>query len=303
MDLDSIQQYNKDKALKAEKQKDRKLITDAVNSINKSIDYQTKKASTERKGTYKVKSVDPLASPKDIQEVVNALRQLSKDLTPKEFTPVIHELRKVAIELSKLPKEFPKFLEFPDFPEFPEFPTSTKIDNLSEIKPWLQAVVEAVGSIEVSPIVDVKQPDVNVTQAKVDITPITKGLEKVEKALSSLQIPEVDFSELLESTRKTTKAINSLSFPVPNYVLPFKDEDGKATQAQLIDGSISSPSLDLQVDDTGTYTYLGNATPGTLTSASGWRIKRVVNATGVITHADGVSTFNKEWDERASYSY
>lgn len=53
----------------------------------------------------------------------------------------------------------------------------------------------------------------------------------------------------------------------------------------------------------GTYTYLGKATPGSATSASVWLIKRVTNATGDITHADGSSSYNKEWDERASYTY
>lgn len=64
-----------------------------------------------------------------------------------------------------------------------------------------------------------------------------------------------------------------------------------------------SIAYDLQVDDTGTYTYLGNAAPGTATSAAAWRIKRVTNATGVITHADGDSSFNKTWTARATYSY
>lgn len=62
-------------------------------------------------------------------------------------------------------------------------------------------------------------------------------------------------------------------------------------------------AYDLQVEDTGTYTYLGNASPGTATSASTWRIKRVVNATGVITHADGTANFTKTWNNRSGYSY
>lgn len=60
---------------------------------------------------------------------------------------------------------------------------------------------------------------------------------------------------------------------------------------------------DFEKDDTGVYTYLGNAAPGTADSAASWRIARVVNATGVMKHADGVGTFSKVWDDRASYTY
>lgn len=107
--------------------------------------------------------------------------------------------------------------------------------------------------------------------------------------------PKVDDkSPYIDREENVTKG----NLSAKRVVLYTYDSGSDTLQPQQAD-----QAYDLQVDDTGTYTYLGNATPGTLTSEAGWRIKRVVNATGVITHADGVSTFNKEWDERASYSY
>ena len=53
--------------------------------------------------------------------------------------------------------------------------------------------------------------------------------------------------------------------------------------------------------------YRGLATPGAATSAAAWRIcKYTCDVNGLVTQidfADGVSTFNKIWDNRDSYSY
>lgn len=73
------------------------------------------------------------------------------------------------------------------------------------------------------------------------------------------------------------------------------------------DGEVIIPAdgtpYDSLIDEGATYTYIGKALPGTLTSASTWRIFRITNATGVLRHADGVSTFTKKWDDRATYTY
>lgn len=55
--------------------------------------------------------------------------------------------------------------------------------------------------------------------------------------------------------------------------------------------------------DTGTFTYIGIAKPGTATSATTWMIKRVNNSTNDVDFAGGKADFLFEWDERTSYSY
>jgi len=55
-----------------------------------------------------------------------------------------------------------------------------------------------------------------------------------------------------------------------------------------------------------TLSYLGEANPGTATSAASWRIKQLVfNVAGdlTVTYADGNSNFDNIWDNRASLSY
>jgi len=65
----------------------------------------------------------------------------------------------------------------------------------------------------------------------------------------------------------------------------------------------SNAEYTVKIDTGATYTYIGNAVPGTATSASTWKIKRVTNATGNVDWADSVTTFTKKWDDRATYTY
>ena len=64
---------------------------------------------------------------------------------------------------------------------------------------------------------------------------------------------------------------------------------------------------DRLVDVEGSFTYIGEADPGTATSSALWRIKRVyeTNSEGdiEIIWANGSSDFDKVWDDRATYSY
>ena len=66
-------------------------------------------------------------------------------------------------------------------------------------------------------------------------------------------------------------------------------------------GGTTSSNYQIELDDTGTYLYVGEALPGTSTAASSWRIKRVANTS--VRYADGVTTFNKVWDSRTLYTY
>ena len=77
-----------------------------------------------------------------------------------------------------------------------------------------------------------------------------------------------------------------------------------------ISGSFSAQQAVYAVvlDDVGGtpyVTYVGEADPGTATSAASWRVKKL-EETGpdvVITWADGNANFDNIWDNRASLSY
>lgn len=66
---------------------------------------------------------------------------------------------------------------------------------------------------------------------------------------------------------------------------------------------VAEASLTLRYDEGATYTYIGNATPGVLTSAAAWRIKRLTNADNTILYADGNANFDNIYDNRAALVY
>jgi len=63
-------------------------------------------------------------------------------------------------------------------------------------------------------------------------------------------------------------------------------------------GWTRDPILNTLIDDTGTYTYIGQAVPGTPTSSAAWLISRITNATGSELQSSG--KFDKVWDNRAT---
>lgn len=77
--------------------------------------------------------------------------------------------------------------------------------------------------------------------------------------------------------------------------------------ALLTELLVMNGGMAMQVDDTGTTLYQGWAEPGTATSASGWRIRRVVSSgtptDTSITFADGNRNFDNVWDSRTGLTY
>lgn len=71
-------------------------------------------------------------------------------------------------------------------------------------------------------------------------------------------------------------------------------------------GSLTSgPALAVRVDTVATVTYVGEAQPGTASSAAAWRIKRLTETgdDAVLEWADGNAGFDNIWDNRLSLSY
>lgn len=68
---------------------------------------------------------------------------------------------------------------------------------------------------------------------------------------------------------------------------------------------ITTGALDFVVDDSNaTYLYVGEAGAGAGLGELKWRIQRITQAVPYIgRYADGSTEFDKEWDERATYSY
>ena len=83
------------------------------------------------------------------------------------------------------------------------------------------------------------------------------------------------------------------------------------TNKSYLDVSVIDRPMTQKMDNnsSGQPTYIGEAAPGTATSATSWRIRKMEYDDGVnmpptgITWAEGDAEFDKEWDERTNYNY
>jgi hypothetical protein len=97
-------------------------------------------------------------------------------------------------------------------------------------------------------------------------------------------------------------------YPNPRIALQWVkvgvDSDGDDVYAPLT-GTVSGLGAALQFDGSASpLLYLGEAEPGSLTSAAVWRIQRFDTTVGVKgLWAAGVSTFSQVWDNRAALAY
>lgn len=66
------------------------------------------------------------------------------------------------------------------------------------------------------------------------------------------------------------------------------------------------PNYKTLIDEASTtVTYIGEANPGTATSAAEWRVKRLTEVSNdvQVEWADGNDSFDNIWDNRAALSY
>lgn len=113
----------------------------------------------------------------------------------------------------------------------------------ADLKSSITDLTNIISGINFSPTISVKAPTVKTPDVNVDLTPLQSSIDKLGEKMQEVANKDesVDLTELIEETASVRKAINGLRFPVPNYVLPFKDSTGKAVQVQL-DGSGNIPT-------------------------------------------------------------
>jgi hypothetical protein len=233
VDQDKINEYNKSLRESAKEQ----ALLDAISN---SSDSSSSAIIEELSKTHKVKVENDLASPSDIGRVVDAVDSLSNKLQPTDIKPVVDALKSVTDAIGTLPTSFP---DFPAFPKLPTPPKEVGVTNLSELEEYFNKVVTAVNSLQTSikfdPKIEVKPADVVVNEKEVNLKPLTDAIKSLETVIKGQKLPETDIQPVVNAVKTLNTSINSLSFPVPNYVLPFKDVDGKAVQVQLdADGKV-----------------------------------------------------------------
>lgn len=132
------------------------------------------------------------------------------------------------------------------------------IDNLSQ----------SINKIDFNPSVNVSAPDTKVVTTPIDLKPLLSGLTSIEQAIKNSEKEEtpVDFSVVTAAVGAVEQAIQALRFPVPNYVLPFQNNVGKATQVVLdangnvpISGNITASSATIVTSNTPTVTQVASS--------------------------------------------
>src|SRR3990167_7263596 len=208
-----------------------------------------------------------------------------------------------------------KIPPFPKFPEIPPIKVPQPIVNIEKSDP---------------PIVNIPAPIVNVPPANIKIEPKIDFPRK-------MQVEGMD--ELFEGFKKDTSSLKNIDSKKPLAVMVI---DRKGNRISEFGGDFSAPSLvglknnatqqvqinpatedtlsslltelyinnggmAMQVDDVTGTIYQGWAQPGTLTSASSWRIRKIVDTGSptdtAITFADGNRNFDNIWNNRLALSY
>lgn len=111
---------------------------------------------------------------------------------------------------------------------------------------------------------------------------------------------DVEFKQLAEMMENGVLVFDAAK---KKFVAKSLTEVMIALKDQILGGEMMYTKL---IDTAGTLTYIGEAVPGTATSAYLWRIYRVDSTNDPdmeIRWADASTAFDKSWDNRASYTY
>ena len=147
-----------------------------------------------------------------------------------------------------------------------------------------------------------------------DLKKIQKVLDIINNSVKSLDFPEFDYDKLALIIKKNLNIkvsaggsggsvnLRNASDTTINPATSEK-QDSIITAIQAIPAGGDATSYALKYDEGATYTYIGNAVPGTATSSALWRIKRLTNADNTIVWADGNANFDNIYDNRATLSY
>lgn len=104
-------------------------------------------------------------------------------------------------------------------------------------------------------------------------------------------------------------------YSVPHMMNMSYDKTYQQNTVEVVKLNPSTGTLDRDIDKSAletlidvasaTVTYVGKAAPNTATSAASWQIKKIDSTTNPtsIKFADGVTSFTKVWDNRATFTY
>lgn len=235
-----------------------------VEATNRTTQAVTKGAADIKAG---VKVTNPdLAKTQDVDQVVDAVHKLN--LTTFNTNQGLPQLADNLVKLTEAVQTLQKDYETKGVAGLSKQLTALvdKLDGVSkvlnnskvEVDSGLQKTIDSlqksIDAIDFNPSVNVKAPAVKVVTTPVDLSSVEDGLRAVVESIEKQEAPETDLTPVISGLSDVQNAITSLRFPVPNYVLPFKDINGEAVQAQLDSNGKLPISGTITVDTTGLAT-------------------------------------------------
>ena len=216
------------------------------NSANQIVDA----IKTDSVKTKNVNVTNDIATKGDINNVINQLKEnqlatllgnqqpsimLASGVKTEDIITPLNEKLSAALDVITKSNSNEKLAKQLDasFKSFTNELTSFMAAHQDMMTAIPQEIQDAVSGLDVKPVVNVPKAEVKVSQNNIDITPVIDKLDLLEKAIGKIKLPQVDNTDLLLTVDSVRSAIENQKFPVPNYVLPFKDSTGKAVQVQV----------------------------------------------------------------------
>lgn len=251
--LSEVQRKRLEAAEKAKRDAELEMLKGGNEAVASEVSRQGAKSRTS---TQKVDIQNSdLVRGKDLDRIVDSINKmnLTSFIASKEtwFSDLVDALYTLSKRMSSVAQDFDgkgvksieKSLESTAarFSKAVDSIKTIKIESDGDQAEVLQQIATTLSNLDFTlPNISVPTPEVTVNEREIDLSPIKTGLEAIKKAVDATKAEPADFSEVTNSVKAVTKAINSLRFPIPNYILPFKDPTtGKATQVTLdADGNL-----------------------------------------------------------------
>lgn len=214
MDLDRINQYNEEQKRQAEREEELGAVQESGEKVVQAVEGSTKELGDSLNNllmaTIVGKNPEIVEVAQRLVELADQIGQATANVQDTGFLPLAEGLRTLEATLGDIPYQI------------------AEAYRQSDPTPALEEIARQLGEQELSPAITVQA-------APVDLSPVEKLIGGVEKAIKGFKvdIPKNDYSALQNEIKSVTKAISSLRFPVPNYVLPYKNVQGAASQVQL----------------------------------------------------------------------
>lgn len=194
-----------------------------------SLNQKKAEQSDQKHKAESLKAFESLSG--EIRTLLSSLEKTGSKTLDKDFVSAVKGLEKVASSLSDI-----------------------KVTSDNDIKDAIRGLAYAFANLDLKPQVNVAPAKVEVNERPIDFKPVIDAIKKLDKKAPEVKI---DLEKLSDSMASVKKAIEDQSFPVANFVLPFKDAS-KSTQA-LVDSDghvqvdvLSAPAV--TIDTTGLAT-------------------------------------------------